>query len=168
MNQPVERHGAGQLPCALAEAGLRENAVQIPDAAKTGSRHGLGRPRAIPRYALDRHAPPAGRSWRHRSAAPSPTRVDWADCTLATSSCSSASGAWAVEQVGLAGQSGGEFVGQCEPIGLGTRTEIAERADDFLTRALGSEDAFDEDVIEVGLAFVSPRGFADVHICRHY
>lgn len=59
-------------------------------------------------------------------------------------------------------------MGQCQPVSLGTRTEIAQRVDDFLAGALGSEDTLDEDVIEVGLAFGSPRGFADIHICRHY
>ena len=62
-------------------------------------------------------------------------------------------GRLSIEQVGLAGQSGGEFVSQLEPRGLGARAEIAERADDLLAGALGSEGAFDQDVIEVGLAF---------------
>jgi hypothetical protein len=26
----------------------------------------------------------------------------------------------------------------------------------------------DEDVVGVSLALVGPRGFADVHLCRHY
>ena len=52
---------------------------------------------------------------------------------------------------------------QGEPLGLRARAEVAEGADDFLARAFGSEDAFDKDVVDVGLAFVSPRGFADVH-----
>ena len=46
---------------------------------------------------------------------------------------------------------------------LGTRREIAEGADDFLAGALGSEVAFDEEVVEVGLAVDRPRSFADVH-----
>src|SRR5437762_13890044 len=50
------------------------------------------------------------------------------------------------EQVRLARQSGGESVSQNQPLGLGSRAEVAERADDFLTRAFGSEDAFDENV----------------------
>ena len=62
-------------------------------------------------------------------------------------------GRLSIEQVGLAGQSGGEFVSQLEPGGLGTRAEIAKRADDLLAGAFGSEGAFDQDVIEVGLAF---------------
>ena len=45
----------------------------------------------------------------------------------------------------------------------GTGAEVAERADNFLAGTLGSEDAFDEEKVRVGLALVSPRGFADVH-----
>ena len=57
-----------------------------------------------------------------------------------------------------------EFVGQGEPVLFGAGTEIAERADDFLARPLGSDDAFDEEIVGVGLALVVPRGFADIHI----
>ena len=53
---------------------------------------------------------------------------------------------------------------QGEPLGMGTRAEVAEGADDFLAGAFGSENAFDEEVVDVGLAFVSPRGLADVHM----
>jgi hypothetical protein len=33
----------------------------------------------------------------------------------------------------------------------------------FWRGAFGSEVAFDQEVVEVGLAFVGPRGFAEVH-----
>jgi hypothetical protein len=33
----------------------------------------------------------------------------------------------------------------------GARAEIAERADDFLAGTFGSEDAFDEEIVEIGL-----------------
>jgi hypothetical protein len=46
-------------------------------------------------------------------------------------------GRGSVEEVGLAGQSGGEFVSQGEPLGMGTRAEVAEGADDFLAGPLG-------------------------------
>jgi hypothetical protein len=40
--------------------------------------------------------------------------------------------------------------------------EVAERTDNFLAWAFGSENTLDEDVVGVGLAFVGPRGFADL------
>jgi hypothetical protein len=63
----------------------------------------------------------------------------------------------------LTGKSRFEFVGQGEPILLGAATEIAERTDDLLARSFGGDDAFDEEIVGVGLAFVGPRGFADIH-----
>ena len=72
------------------------------------------------------------------------------------------------EQLRLPGQSGLELVSEVEPLAAGTGAQVAERADYFLAGPLRSEHAFDEQVIEVGLALVSPRSLADVHICRHY
>ena len=46
----------------------------------------------------------------------------------------------------------------------GARAEIAERADDFLAGTVGCEDAFDKEVVEIGFAFVDPRGFANIHL----
>jgi hypothetical protein len=46
---------------------------------------------------------------------------------------------------------------------FGARGQVAERADDLLARAFGSEVAFDQEVVEVGLAADGPRSFADVH-----
>lgn len=64
----------------------------------------------------------------------------------------------------LSAKRGLEFVGQGEPVLSGAGAEVAERADDFLTRTLGREDTFDEEIVGVGFAFVGPRGFADIHI----
>ena len=38
-----------------------------------------------------------------------------------------------------------------------SRTEVAERTDNFLAWAFGSENTLDEDVVGVSLAFVGPR-----------
>ncbi len=67
------------------------------------------------------------------------------------------------EQVLLAGEGVLQLAGQFEPLLLGTRREVAEGADDLLAGAFGSEVAFDEEVVEVGLAADRPRSFADIH-----
>jgi hypothetical protein len=46
----------------------------------------------------------------------------------------------------------------------GARAEIAEGADDFLAGTIGGEDALDEEIVEIGFAFVDPRGFANIPV----
>jgi hypothetical protein len=67
------------------------------------------------------------------------------------------------KQVLLASEGGFEFAGQFEPLLFGTGREVAERADDLLAGAIGSEVAFDEQVAGVGFVLVGPRGLADIH-----
>lgn len=68
------------------------------------------------------------------------------------------------DQLLLSGESRFEFVGQGEPVLFGARAEIAERANDLLAGSFGGADAFDEEIVGVGLTLVVPRSFADIHI----
>jgi len=61
------------------------------------------------------------------------------------------------KQVLLAGEGGFEFAGQFEPLLFGAGREVAERADDLLAGAFGSEVAFDEQVVGVGLESLPKR-----------
>jgi hypothetical protein len=44
-----------------------------------------------------------------------------------------------------------------------TRAEVAQRADNFLAGTFGCENAFDEEIVEIGFAFIGVRSFADIH-----
>ena len=152
-------NGAGQLTYALGEAGLSENTVDTQTPPKlVADMHGASLARFLGTDLIDVHGQQIGRSRRSWSGG----------LHLGNDLLELGIRGLADEQLGLAGQSGGKFASQCEPLGLGTRMEVAERTDNFLAWAFGSEDPLDEDVVGVGLAFVGARGFADVHICRHY
>jgi hypothetical protein len=73
---------------------------------------------------------------------------------------------WGSEPCGLAGPSGNDFMGQMEPLVVRAGAPITERADDLLAGSVGCPDAFDEKVVEIGLALVSPPSFAEAPICK--
>src|ERR1017187_3859717 len=107
--------------------------------SKTDNRRGRALPTAILRCALDRHERTAGRSWRQPGESRrSPTKVEqrtalWrGDSATRCRARECRAGRLGrtkrgrVEQGGLAEQSGGELVSQGEPLGMGTRAEVAE------------------------------------------
>jgi hypothetical protein len=77
-------------------------------------------------------------------------------------------GRWGAAKVGLARQRRLELVNQAQPLAARAGSKITQRADDLLSGSLGRKDTLDEEVVKVGFSVVTPRGFADVHTCRHY
>src|SRR2546422_10701341 len=63
----------------------------------------------------------------------------------------------------LAAQSGFHLMGQSQPFFSRPWAQIAERANDCLTRSLGGENGVYQQVVGVGLTLVGPRGLAEVH-----
>src|ERR1039457_6503820 len=126
VNQSVERHGAGELPEALTEAGLGEDCVQAQTLPKLIT--GVDGPclaRFFGAHLIDMNGQQVGVGGSRVSRVGRPRR--WSSGLHSGEEILQlAVGRGSVEEVGLAGQSGGEFVSQGEPLGMGTRAEVAE------------------------------------------
>jgi hypothetical protein len=167
MDQAVERHRAAQLACPLTQARFLQDRldpqplpeliphVDRPGLARLLAAHGAGHDGDLFLAWFD-----AGgqRLLILLGAAPSRAGLELGDEAFQFGIRAGRG-----EQILLAGEGVLQLTGELQPLLFGTRGEVAERADDFLAGAFGSEVAFDEEVVEVGLALVGPRGFADVH-----
>src|SRR5271165_211017 len=167
-DQPIERHGAGQVPRRCRQLAVAQDVVEpqtppelVADMDRTGFPMALGRyPRRID---LDQ---PTARPLRRRrqrliidaavpmtpgAPRPHPTN-DVGDLTIVR-----------IEQIALADQRVLDLADKLQPLLAWPRTQIAERADRPLAWSFRCLNRFHQQVVDVRLVPVGPRRLADVH-----